>query len=171
MRGKTLVSFRRNRGEKQKSLTIFGSEYNKEYYSLQKKLTREFYDMLIKNIRKNTYGFKLAPSTLYARRRKGISSTAPFIETGDYIDAIFVDGVSVRIARGKHKPSGLLYTELFTILEFGRRDRKIKARPVFRNTQKDFYPIAVKEFNELTSKYLVKGMKKINKANIKIARL
>lgn len=173
MKGNVLISFRQNRGEKQKSISIFGSEYNKDYYSLQKKLAREFYELVIKNIKKNTYGFKLATSTIANRRRRGITSTVPFIDTGDYIDAIFVEGVSVRIRKGIHKPSGLTYTELFNILEFGRRDKSIVARPVFRNTIRDFEPIATKQIKALTSRYLKKGIKKLNRkinknANIKI---
>lgn len=158
MKGKNLVSFRRNWGDKKKSLSIFGKDYNNEYYSLQLELAKGYYEELIRSIQKNTFGFKLAPSTLRLRRSKGINSELPFMETKDYINAIYVEGVSVKILDGTHKPSGLKYSELFNILEFGRKDLSIPARPVFRFTREKYAPIVEKKVNELTAKYLKKGI-------------
>lgn len=163
MIGDTVVSFRRKRGEKQKSLAIFGRDYNKEYYELQLELAQEYYDRLIRNIRRNTFEFKLSVATLKSRRRKGITSTVPFIETGDYLKAIFVKGVTIKIKEGIHKPSGLRYSELFNILEFGRRDKSIPARPVFRRTREEFEPIMAQRINALTQKYLRMGIEKRNR--------
>lgn len=103
-----------------------------------KKVALAYKEKLISNMRTNKYRFKLAMSTIRARAALGKDDT-PLIFTEAYIDAIVVKGFVVTVKKGKHY-SGLTYAELSFMLEYGRRDKGIPARPVWRRTLEDFMP-------------------------------
>lgn len=102
---------------------------------IAQKVAEEYKDTLIKNMRSNKFNFKLAMSTIRKRLAAGKGDT-PFIFTEAYINAIVVKNGVVTVKRGRHY-SGLTYKELSFILEYGRRDKHIPARPIWRLTLED----------------------------------
>lgn len=99
-------------------------------------LAHDYRKALIKNIKSNKFGFRLAQSTIQSRLNSGIRKTTPLIFTGDYIKSIIVEGTTVTVKSGKHY-SGLTYEELTFILEYGRRDKSIPPFPVWRKTREN----------------------------------
>lgn len=96
-----------------------------------------FLNFVIDNIRTNRYGFTLNPATV--KRKKG---TLPWINTEELLDALVVEGATVRFKKGVHKGTQLTYGELALILEYGMKERGMPPRAVFRRSFEDFKPIA-----------------------------
>jgi hypothetical protein len=136
--------------------TKFGSKKLEDFLEIEGPVIAEMYkEALISNIKRNKFGFKLAQSTIQARIRSGVTSTTPFIWTGDYLKAIIIDGSSVTVKSGKHV-SGLTYSELSFILEHGRRDRGIPPRPVWRLTLEDVTPKIQKHLSKKLLEFYTK---------------
>jgi len=118
---------------------------------LVKELSVEFAELyvthLIENIRNNKFGFTLSDVTLSNRIQRGVTSTTPLIDTGEYIKAIIQKGAEVRMAKGVHK-GGLSYEELSNILEFGRKDKSVPAFPVWQMTYDEVQPIFTKRIKK-----------------------
>ena len=106
-----------------------------------------YLEHLLYNIETNKYGFRLSLDTVRKKLTKGKSvkeANTPLLFEHDYIKNIVVEKESnlatyrwvVTCTKGKHY-SGLSYNELSYILEFGRKDLKIPARPIWRLTFKD----------------------------------
>ena len=94
----------------------------------------EGYLQLVKeNIETNAYGFENAPSTL---RKK--SGSIPWIDTGELVDSIYREGTHVSVEDTKRKDSPLTNLQLAIVQEYGTMDLHIPARPVFRNTYRDY---------------------------------
>lgn len=98
-------------------------------------------ELVIENIETNAYGFENAPGTL---RQK--SGDTPLIDSGELVDSIYREGTSVSVADTRRTDSPLTNLELAIVQEYGTKDRHIPARPVFRNTYRDYRPEAREQF-------------------------
>lgn len=135
-----------------KTLTDFKSKLEPFLKNVIKKLTKKNFEDAVDwearrfakmyltelkiNMLRNTFNFKLKPETI---RRKG--SDLPFIETKQLYHAVVQEGdkVIVKETIRKSKRSGRMSNrEIAMILEFGRRDKGIPARPIFRMTMRKF---------------------------------
>jgi hypothetical protein len=125
-------------------------KFDEQAKALSDKLAHRFMKQLISNIKKNKFGYKLAEDTIKRKVAVGAPIT-PFIFTGELLKSLYVKNGAVKVKRGKH-PTGLTYSELWFILEFGRRDKLIPPRPVWKETYKDFSPIAKKEWKKFNDK-------------------
>lgn len=110
-------------------------------------LAEEFKKMVIKNIETNKYEFRLDDSTI---RRKG--SDLPLVNTKQLIGAIYREGTKVSVRNTPRSDSKLTNLGLAIIHEYGTKDKGIPARPVWRNTFRDFREVARKRI----SKYMKK---------------
>lgn len=124
---------------------------------LANRLARMYKAKLVHNIKNNEYGFQLALSTMH--RHKLISGEyTPLILTQAYVNSIYVYGGRVSVKSGTHY-SGLRYAELSFILEYGRLDKSIPARPVWTNTLRDFLPSANKTVDRILAKSMRDSIK------------
>lgn len=99
-------------------------------------LAKEYYKLLITNIKDNAFKNANADSTI---RKKG--SDVPMIETGELVDNIIIDKFTVKMKEGLHS-GGISYDELMSIMEYGRMDKHILPMRVWRETVKQFEPRA-----------------------------
>ena len=104
---------------------------------LGEEIAEEFKDTVTKNIEENRYGFANAESTI---KRKG--SDTPLIATGELVGAIYRDGTTVSVEDSPRDDSPLTNLELAIVQEYGTKDKHIPARPVWRETFKDFKEVA-----------------------------
>lgn len=114
-------------------------------------IAEEFKEKVIENIEDNTYGFDNAESTL-----KQKSGSTPLIDTGELVSSIYRDGTSVSVKDTKRTDSALNNLELAIVLEYGTKDKHIPARPVWRNTYREFRKDArqrVEKFFETNGKF------------------
>lgn len=114
-------------------------------------IAEEFKEKVIENIEDNTYGFDNAESTL-----KQKSGDTPLIDTGELVSSIYRDGTSVSVKDTKRTDSALNNLELAIVLEYGTKDKHIPARPVWRNTYREFRKDArqrVEKFFETNGKF------------------
>ena len=108
-----------------------------------KLMAEKFKNLLISNIEKNAFGFKLSNTWQAQKRRKG-ADARPFIEWGDYRD-------SVRVIRGRngrlevgflktklHPRANKSFGKLAIQLEFGDASNNLPARPLWRMTADEF---------------------------------
>ena len=100
-------------------------------------IAEEFKEMIVDNIENNEYGYSLAQSTI---NQKG--SDTPLVDTGQLVDAIYREGTIVSVEDSARDDSSLTNKELAIVQEYGTKDRHIPARPIWRNTFKDFKPVA-----------------------------
>ena len=96
-------------------------------------IAEEFKQRVIDNIENNEYGFILSESTMRHKH-----SMTPLIETHEMVDAIFRDGTTVSVEDTPREDSRLTNLELAMVHEYGTKDKHIPARPVWRNTFRDF---------------------------------
>ena len=96
-------------------------------------IAEEFKETITENIESNRYGYSLAQSTI---DRKG--SATPLIDTHEMVDAIYRDGTTVSVEDTPHSNSSLTNKELAIVQEYGTKDKHIPARPVWRDTFRDF---------------------------------
>jgi hypothetical protein len=123
---------------------ISQKEFEERSRKLGEELAKDFRRLLISNIESNKYGFSISDATL-SRRING--SKTPLIDTGEYLDAVIVEGTVVTVKNGQHS-SGLSYYELSDILEYGRLDKSVPAFPVWSMTYEEFKPEAEKRIRE-----------------------
>lgn len=109
---------------------------------LPKMAAKRFHDLLINNIETNRYNFSLSPSWVAFKKAKGWDER-PFIAEGFYKQNIAIYADEGHLVVGfkrtamhprSHKPFG----EIAKILEFGRADKNLPARPLWRNTLKEY---------------------------------
>lgn len=130
---------------------MFSEAELKAYYrAVGLRAVGEFKELLIHNIKSNKYGFTLADSTI--SRKIGLNRNTPFINSGEYVSAIEIQGTKVGVKEGTHS-SGLSYKEIRFILEYGRLDKHVPARPVWRMTLKEFRPRYIEIAKEELKKY------------------
>jgi hypothetical protein len=89
--------------------------------------------LVIENIETNAYGFENAPGTL--RQKEG---DTPLIDSGEFVESIYRDGTSVSVEDTRRTDSPLTNLELAIVQEYGTADKHVPARPVFRNTYRDY---------------------------------
>ena len=108
-------------------------DFKSDMQRLGEEIAEDFKEQVIENIEDNRYGYSLAPSTMY---RKG--SDIPLIDTHELVDAIYRDGTTVSVEDTPRDDSPLTNLELAIVQEYGTKDRHIPARPVWRDTFRDF---------------------------------
>lgn len=107
--------------------------FKEDMQRLGEEIAGEFKDKIVENIEENHYGFVLAPSTI---TRKG--SEIPLIDSHELVGAIYQEGTSVSVEDTPREDSGLTNLELAMVHEYGTKDRHVPARPIWRNTFRDF---------------------------------
>lgn len=100
-------------------------------------IAEEFKETIVENIEENKYGFELAESTI---AKKG--NDTPLVDTHQLVDAIYRDGTTVSVEDTPRDDSPLTNLELAITQEYGTKDKHIPARPVWRNTFRDYKEIA-----------------------------
>lgn len=113
------------------------SWFKEDMERLGEEIAEEFKDTVTNNIEENRYGFANAESTI---KRKG--SDTPLIDTGELVGAIYRDGTTVSVEDSPRDDSPLTNLELAIVQEYGTKDKHIPARPVWRETFKDFKEVA-----------------------------
>ena len=104
---------------------------------LGEEIAEEFKETIVENIENNRYGYELKQSTI---DRKG--SDVPLVDSHQLVDAIYRDGTTVSVEDSARDDSPLSNLELAIVHEYGTKDRHIPARPVWRETFKDFKDVA-----------------------------
>lgn len=107
--------------------------FEEDMQRLGEEIAEEFKNTIVENIETNRYGYELALSTI---KRKG--SDIPLINTHQLVDAIYRDGTTVSVEDSPRDDSQLTNLELAIVHEYGTKDKHIPARPVWRETFKDF---------------------------------
>lgn len=109
------------------------ADFKNDMQMLGEEIAEEFKDRITSNIEDNAYGFTLADSTV---AKKG--SDTPLIDTHELVDNIYREGTVVSVRETPRSDSKLNNKELAMVLEYGTKDKHIPARPVWRNTYRDF---------------------------------
>lgn len=104
---------------------------------LGEEIAEDFKETIIENIETNRYGYDLKQSTI---DRKG--SAIPLVDSHQLVDAIYRDGTTVSVEDSTRDDSPLTNLELAIVHEYGTKDKHIPARPVWRDTFRDFKEIA-----------------------------
>ena len=104
---------------------------------LGEEIAEEFKETIVENIETNRYGYELKQSTI---DRKG--SDVPLVDSHQLVDAIYRDGTTVSVEDSARDDSSLSNLELAIVQEYGTKDKHIPARPVWRETFKDFKDVA-----------------------------
>lgn len=104
---------------------------------LGEEIAEEFKETIVENIETNRYGYELKQSTI---DRKG--SDVPLVDSHQLVDAIYRDGTTVSVEDSARDDSPLSNLELAIVQEYGTKDKHIPARPVWRETFKDFEDVA-----------------------------
>lgn len=123
------------------------SDFKDDMQHLGEEIAEEFKETVINNIENNEYGFPLAESTV---KRKG--SSTPLIDSGQLVDSIYREGTSVSVKNTPRDDSPLTNLELAMVQEYGTKDRHIPARPVWRNTFRDFKETAHERISDFLGK-------------------
>lgn len=108
-------------------------DFKNDMQRLGEEIAEEFKETIVENIENNTYGFTIKESTT---RRKG--SDTPLIDTHQLVDAIYREGTIVSVEDSSRSDSPLTNLQLAVVHEYGVKDKGIPARPVWRNTYRDF---------------------------------
>lgn len=104
---------------------------------LGEEIAEEFKETIVENIETNRYGYELKQSTI---DRKG--AEVPLVDSHQLVDAIYRDGTTVSVEDSARDDSPLSNLELAIVQEYGTKDKHIPARPVWRETFKDFKDVA-----------------------------
>lgn len=106
-------------------------------------IAEDFKETIVDNIENNEYGFELTESTI---AKKG--NDTPLVDTHQLVDAIYRDGTTVSVEDTPRDDSPLTNLELAITQEYGTKDRHIPARPVWRNTFRDYKETAREKVQE-----------------------
>lgn len=126
-------------------------KFKEDMQNLGEAIAEEFKNTVIDNIKTNRYKFRLADSTLAKKQKEG-KSLLPFIETEQYLNAIERNGTSITVKDSVRTDSNLTNLEIAMVLEYGRKDKLIPARPLWRNTFLDFKEKAFQMRNDFIKK-------------------
>lgn len=129
--------------------------FEQGFDELTSELAKDFHALLISNIQTNKYGFSLNDKTVM-RRLETSNSNIPLINTGEYISKIAVEGSKVYVMEGTTK-SGISFAELSNILEYGRKDKRVPAFPVWRLTYEEFLPQARNKIQKRLKSFINKN--------------
>lgn len=121
---------------------------------LPRNLANDILDKLLKNIDRNRYRFQLSPDWVEYKKRVG-ADDRPFMMFGYYKRAIQVVTSEGHLAIGfkkstMHPRAKIRMSALAVALEYGDLARNRPARPLWRNTMRDYMNNRT-EFNSLTS--------------------
>jgi hypothetical protein len=114
-----------------------------DYRALGFWLASEFYDRVTENIHTNKFGYANSIETV-----KSKGGGVPMIDTGELLGSIIANDNRVEYRQGTHR-SGLSFSYLGEIMEFGRRDKGFNGFPVWRDTLEEFK----KDLPQLIEKY------------------
>lgn len=112
-------------------------DFTSDMQRLGEEIAEEFKETIVENIETNRYGYELKQSTV---DRKG--SDVPLVDSHQLVDAIYRDGTTVSVEDSMRDDSSLSNLELAIVQEYGTKDKHIPARPVWRETFKDFKDVA-----------------------------
>lgn len=115
-------------------------DFKADMQRLGEEIAEEFKERVTENIEENTYGFTIDPQTA---QRKG--NNLPLVDTHEMVDSIYREGTTVSVEDTPHKDSPLTNKELAIVHEYGAPDVGIPARPVWRNTFRDYREDAEKQ--------------------------
>ncbi len=104
---------------------------------LGEEIAEEFKGTIIDNIENNRYGYTLSQSTIDKK-----DSSTPLIDSHKLVDAIYRDGTTVSVEESMRDDSSLSNLELAIVHEYGTKDKHIPARPVWRETFREFKDVA-----------------------------
>lgn len=110
---------------------------------LGEEIAEEFKETIIENIETNRYGYELSQSTI---DRKG--SDVPLVDSHQLVDAIYREGTTVSVEDTPRGDGDLTNLQLAIIQEYGTKDRHIPARPIWRDTFRDFESTAKRRVEE-----------------------
>jgi len=132
-----------NKVGKYKPFIFFELFKNTMRQRLPKFAAEKFKGLLLDNIDSNKFGFKLSDRWLAYKKLRGWDQR-PFIAEGHYVDAISVFHYNGHLTIGfkkstRHPRSKMMMYEVAQILEFGRLDQGIPARPLWRYTAEEFF--------------------------------
>ena len=112
-------------------------DFMSDMQRLGEEIAEDFKDTIVENIETNRYGYELEQSTI---DRKG--SDIPLVDSHQLVDAIYRDGTTVSVEDSARDDSPLSNLELAIIQEYGTKDKHVPARPVWRETFKDYKEVA-----------------------------
>ena len=104
---------------------------------LGEEIAEGFKETIVENIESNRYGYTLEQSTI---KKKG--SDIPLVDSHLLVDAIYREGTTVSVEDSPRDDSPLSNLELAIVQEYGTKDKHIPARPVWRETFKDYEDVA-----------------------------
>lgn len=111
-------------------------DFKKDMRQLGEEMAEEFKETIIDNIETNRYNYRLNPKTAL---RKG--SNIPLVDTRQFVDAIYRKGTIVSV-EDSPREDGLTNLDLAIIHEYGTKDKHIPARPIWRDTFRDYNKVA-----------------------------
>lgn len=112
-------------------------DFRADMQRLGEEIAEEFKETIVENIETNRYGYALRQSTI---NRKG--SNIPLVDSHQLVDAIYREGTTVSVKDSARDDSSLSNLELAIVQEYGTKDKHVPARPVWRETFKDFKEVA-----------------------------
>lgn len=121
-------------------------DFISDMQNLGEEIAEEFKDTIVENIETNRYGYSLEQTTI---DRKG--SDIPLVDSHQLVDAIYRDGTTVSVEDSARDDSPLSNLELAIVMEYGTKDKHIPARPVWRQTFRDFKDVAGERISEFLS--------------------
>lgn len=131
-------------------------DFKDDMQRLGEEIAEEFKETITDNIENNKYGYLLKQSTI---DKKGGSDT-PLIDSHQLVDAIYRDGTTVSVEDSPRDDSDLTNLELAIVHEYGTKDRHIPARPVWRETFRDFREVARDRISSFLEEHKFKGNEK-----------
>jgi len=142
MKTSVKVTIRNIRGEF-KPLNIFQYFDDGIRQRLPKNVAKNLLESLQNNIDSNKYGFELSPDWIKYKKRVG-ADDRPFIMFGYYKKSIQVITDSGHLSIGfkkttMHPRAKIAMSRLAVRLEYGDLARGLPARPLWRNTARDFF--------------------------------
>lgn len=127
-------------------------DFRADMKQLGEEIAEDFKETVKSNIETNRFGYTLDYSTI---QRKG--SDTPLVDSGQMLDAIYRDGTTVSVEDTPRDDSSLTNLELAIVQEYGTKDKHIPARPVWRETFKEFRSPAHKRIEDFFKNPKFKG--------------
>lgn len=108
-------------------------KFKEDMQRLGEDIAEGFKEEIVENIEENKFGYANAPSTL-----KNKEGDTPLVNTHTLVDAIYREGTLVSVEDTPREDSSLTNKELAIVQEYGTKDAHIPARPVWRDTFKEY---------------------------------
>lgn len=129
------IAARRDRRFKQPDV----KDFEEDMQRLGEEIAEDFKETIIENIERNRYGYSLNQTTI---EKKG--SNIPLVDSHDLVDAIYREGTTVSVEDSTRSDSPLSNLDLAILHEYGAKDKGIPARPIWRETFRDFKEVSQK---------------------------